>query len=71
VSESASRALVSVDGRHRAGFAEAAAAAGVPAARLGVTGGDALVVDAALRLGIDRLRDAYEGAIPRALGERP
>jgi hypothetical protein len=49
----------------------AAAAAGVPAARLGGTGGDRLVVPGLLDLPLDRLRDAYEGALPRALGERP
>jgi phosphoribosylformylglycinamidine synthase len=46
-----------------------AEAAGVPAARLGSTGGDRLVVPGLLDLPLARLRDAYEGAIPRALGE--
>jgi phosphoribosylformylglycinamidine synthase subunit PurL len=74
VSESASRVLVSVDPRRREEFAGAAAAAGVPTARLGVTvgatGGKAeLVVDGVLRVGLDELRDAHEGGIPWALGE--
>jgi phosphoribosylformylglycinamidine synthase len=71
VSESASRALVSVDRRQRATFAEEVELAGVPAVRIGTTGGPELVVEGALRLGIERLRDAYEGAVPRALGEQP
>jgi phosphoribosylformylglycinamidine synthase subunit PurL len=64
VSESASRVLVSVDPRRRADFAEGAAAAGIPAYRLGVTGGGDLVVEGGLSLALDELRDAYEGAIP-------
>jgi hypothetical protein len=34
-----------------------------------VTGGDRLVVEDVLDLGLDLLRDRYEGAIHRALGE--
>ena len=48
-----------------------AAAASVPAARLGATGGDRLVVPGLLDLPLSQLRDAYEGALPRALGELP
>ena len=33
-------------------------------------GGDRLVVPGVLDLPLARLRDAYEGALPRALGER-
>ena len=46
-----------------------AADAGVVAARLGPTGGDRLVVPGLLDLSLSRLRDAYEGALSRALGE--
>jgi hypothetical protein len=42
----------------------------VPAFRAGGTGGDRLVVPGVLDLPLSRLRDAYEGALPRALGER-
>jgi phosphoribosylformylglycinamidine synthase II len=63
--ESPSRALEpAVAGQ----VAELAARAGVPAARLGVTGGDRLVVEGVLDLGLDVLRERYEGAIDRALG---
>jgi phosphoribosylformylglycinamidine synthase II len=68
-SESASRALIAVDPAAAAAVAAAAARTGVPIRRLGRTGGDALVVPGLLDLPLDLLRDAYEGAIPRALGE--
>jgi phosphoribosylformylglycinamidine synthase II len=69
VSESASRALVAVVPGAAAELAALAGEAGVPAARLGVTGDDRLVVPGVLDLPLARLRDAYEGALPRALGE--
>jgi phosphoribosylformylglycinamidine synthase subunit PurL len=69
VSESASRALVAVPPEAAGRVRDLAAAAGVPAALLGVTGGDRLVVPGVLDLPLARLRDAYEGALPRALGE--
>jgi hypothetical protein len=37
--------------------------------RLGTTGGDRLVIPGLLDLPLSRLRDAYEGALPRVLGE--
>jgi phosphoribosylformylglycinamidine synthase II len=68
-SESASRVLLAA-APEAAGELEALAAeAGVPATRLGTTGGDHLVVPGLLDLPLSRLRDAYEGALPRALGE--
>ncbi|HEX9342497.1 MAG TPA: phosphoribosylformylglycinamidine synthase subunit PurL [Actinomycetota bacterium] len=67
VSESASRALLSAVPDHRAELAALAAAAGVPATRVGATGGDHLVIPAVLDLGLDELRDAYEGALERRL----
>ncbi|HEX8928983.1 MAG TPA: hypothetical protein VGA45_08735, partial [Actinomycetota bacterium] len=67
--ESPSRALVALDRGDAGEVAELAARAGVPAVRIGVTGGDRLVVEDVLDLGLDLLRDRYEGAIHRALGE--
>jgi phosphoribosylformylglycinamidine synthase II len=71
VSESASRVLLAVPPEAAAELEASAAEAGVPAARLGVTGGDRLVVDGVLDLSLSELRDAYEAALPRALGESP
>jgi phosphoribosylformylglycinamidine synthase subunit PurL len=69
LSESPSRGLVAVEPA-LAGEVEALAArAGVPAGRLGGTGGDRLVVEGVLDLGLDVLGERYEGAIHRALGE--
>ena len=67
--ESASRVLVAVDPAAAAAVTAAATGTGVPIRRLGRTGGDALVVPGLLDLPLDRLRDAYERAVPRALGE--
>ena len=69
VSESASRVLVATPPEAGGQLEALATAAGVPAARLGATGGDRLVVPGLLDLPLSRLRDAYEGALPRALGE--
>jgi phosphoribosylformylglycinamidine synthase subunit PurL len=68
-SESPSRVLLAADPAAAGELAGLAAAAGVPAARLGVTGGDRLVVPGLLDLPLAALRDAYEDALPRALGE--
>jgi phosphoribosylformylglycinamidine synthase subunit PurL len=68
--ESPSRILLAVRPEAAPEVAELAARAGVPAARIGVTGGDRLVVEGMFDLGLDLLRDRYEGAIHRALGER-
>ncbi|HKE98195.1 MAG TPA: phosphoribosylformylglycinamidine synthase subunit PurL [Actinomycetes bacterium] len=70
VSESASRALVSVAPDRAGELAELATAGGVPAVRLGSTGGDALVVPGLLEVPLGRLRQVYEDALPRALGEQ-
>jgi phosphoribosylformylglycinamidine synthase subunit PurL len=69
-SETPSRALLAADPAAAGALAVAAGRAGVPAARLGVTGGDRLVVPGLVDLSLERLRDAYEGALPRALRER-
>jgi phosphoribosylformylglycinamidine synthase len=69
VSESASRVLLAVPPEAAGELAALAAGAGVPATRLGTTGGDHLVVPGVLDLPLSQLRDVYEGALPRALGE--
>jgi phosphoribosylformylglycinamidine synthase subunit PurL len=71
VSESASRVLLAAEPVAAGELLALAGGAGVPAVRLGGTGGDRLVVPGVLDLPLPRLRDAYEGALPRALGERP
>jgi phosphoribosylformylglycinamidine synthase subunit PurL len=69
VSESASRVLVAVAPEASGDLTTLAGEAGVPATRLGATGGDRLAVPGLLDLPLSQLRDAYEGALPRALGE--
>ena len=69
VGESASRALLAVPPESAGDLETLAAEAGVPATRLGTTGSDRLVVPGVLDLPLSQLRDAYEGALPRALGE--
>ena len=69
VSESASRALLAVPPESAGELATLADEAGVPATRLGTTGGDRLVIPGLLDLPLSRLRDVYEAALPRALGE--
>ena len=68
-SESASRVLLAAPPETAEELQALAAQAGVPTTRLGTTGGDRLVVPGLLDLPLSRLRDAYEGALPRALGE--
>jgi phosphoribosylformylglycinamidine synthase len=69
VSESASRVLVAAAPAAAGDLLALAGTAGVPAARIGASGGDRLVVPGVLDLPLRRLRDAYEGALPSALGE--
>ena len=71
VSESAGRVLLAVAPEAARELTALAEAAGVPAARLGATGGGRLVVRGILDLPLRQLRDAYEGALPRALGDTP
>jgi phosphoribosylformylglycinamidine synthase subunit PurL len=68
-SESPSRVLLAVAPDAAEELEAVAREAEVPAARVGVTGGDRLVVPGVLDLPLARLRDAYEHALPRALGE--
>ena len=71
VSESASRVLLAAPPEAADELKTLARANDVPAARLGATGGDRLTVPGLLDLPLSQLRDAYEGALPRALGELP
>ncbi|MGZ5289377.1 MAG: phosphoribosylformylglycinamidine synthase subunit PurL [Actinomycetota bacterium] len=68
-SESASRAVVSVAPEHEDRLAELAAELGVPIARIGETGGPRVVFDGLFETTVDELRESYETAIPRLLGE--
>jgi phosphoribosylformylglycinamidine synthase len=68
-SESASRAVISVEPAREERLLELAEANGVPVARLGETGGPRAVIDGMLDTTVDDLREAYEGALPALLGE--
>jgi phosphoribosylformylglycinamidine synthase len=48
---------------------EAARAAGVPASRIGVTGGSALTLPGGAPISLDELRAAHEGWLPRFMGD--
>ncbi|HWC40979.1 MAG TPA: phosphoribosylformylglycinamidine synthase subunit PurL [Actinomycetota bacterium] len=69
VSESPSRALLALPPEAAGELEALATTADVPAARVGATGGDRLVVVGVLDLPLSRLRDTYESALPRALGD--
>ncbi len=68
-SESASRVVVSVALEHEEQLRELGAAHGVPMARLGETGGPRAVFAGLFEIDVAELREAYETAIPRLLGE--
>jgi phosphoribosylformylglycinamidine synthase II len=68
-SESASRAVLSVTPERAARFEEMAGEFGVPIARLGETGGPRAVFGGLFETTVEELREAYETAIPRLLGE--
>jgi phosphoribosylformylglycinamidine synthase len=65
--ESATRVLVTVPPGQAGALWALAESAGLPATKLGATGGDRLVVRDLLDLPVERLRDAYEGALPALL----
>ncbi|HTG47656.1 MAG TPA: AIR synthase related protein, partial [Actinomycetota bacterium] len=67
--ESASRAVVSVDPADEERLLAIAGARGVPAARLGETGGPRAMIDGLLDVPVAELAEVWEGAIPRLLGE--
>jgi phosphoribosylformylglycinamidine synthase len=69
-SESASRAVVSVVPERADQLAELASRHGVPCTHLGETGGPRVVFGGLFETTVEELRDVYEGAIPRLLGER-
>ncbi|MEX0651759.1 MAG: phosphoribosylformylglycinamidine synthase subunit PurL [Actinomycetota bacterium] len=68
-SESASRAVASVAPEHEQVFSELADSHGVPAQRLGETGGPRVVFDGLFETTLAELREIYETAIPRLLGQ--
>ncbi len=68
-SESASRAIVSVAPEHEVRLTALAADHGVPLSRIGETGGPRVLFDGLFDTTVDELREAYETAIPRLLGE--
>ena len=70
-SESASRAVVAVAPERLEGFTELASARHVPFSAIGETGGPRVVFDGLFETTVDELRETYEGAIPRQLGEAP
>jgi phosphoribosylformylglycinamidine synthase II len=70
LSESPSRALLAVEPARSDEVAARSARAGVPATPIGSTGGERLAIAGVLELGIGTLRERYESAIARALGER-
>lgn len=63
-SESTARVLVTVAPEAADGFLAAAAAAGVPAERLGEVGGSVLEIANVGELPLDELRTAWEGTLP-------
>ncbi|WBB78144.1 phosphoribosylformylglycinamidine synthase subunit PurL [Micromonospora sp. WMMD882] len=69
-SESAGRALVSVPRGHEKAFTALAAERGVPVEPIGVTAptGAALEVRGQFQVGLDELRAAYTGTLPRLFG---
>ncbi len=68
LSESPGRFVVAVDGTGAATVEERAAAAGVSAARLGVTGGDAIVLGDVCEITLAGAVAAWAGRLPEALG---
>ncbi|WP_182878125.1 phosphoribosylformylglycinamidine synthase subunit PurL [Microbispora sp. H10670] len=67
-SESAARALVCVRPDAFDAFAELCARHEVPCSGLGLTGGDALVVEGVLDVPVAELREAHTSALPRVFG---
>jgi phosphoribosylformylglycinamidine synthase len=67
--ESAARAVVSVDPADEERFLSLAAEHAVPILRLGETGGPRVMAEGIFDMTVETIADAYEGAIPRLLGE--
>ena len=68
-SESASRAVVAIAPERAEELADLAGHHGVPWASIGETGGPRVVFDGLFETTVDELRDVYEHALPRLLGE--
>jgi phosphoribosylformylglycinamidine (FGAM) synthase-like enzyme len=66
-SESASRAVVSVDPARAAALEDLALAHHVPFARLGETGGPRMLFDDLFEVSVAQARDVYESAIPNLM----
>jgi phosphoribosylformylglycinamidine synthase len=66
-SESSARAIVACRPGDLQAVLDRARAADVPPAHLGATGGQGVSVDGVLSVSLDRLREAYEDALPRVL----
>ena len=67
-SESAARAVVAVPPQAVDAVSALVEAAGLEVTRLGVTGGDALVVDDVFSVGLDELRARHDATLPAAFG---
>jgi phosphoribosylformylglycinamidine synthase subunit PurL len=67
-SESAARAIVTVQSEKLDPFLTMAASLGVPAGEIGRTGGSALVVADRFQISLDELSDAWRGTLPAAFG---
>ncbi|MFB9744643.1 phosphoribosylformylglycinamidine synthase subunit PurL [Pseudonocardia sulfidoxydans] len=67
-SESAGRVLVTVAAADVDAFLARAGSAGVPAERIGTTGGDGLRIETLTPLSAEELREAWEGTLPRLFG---
>jgi phosphoribosylformylglycinamidine synthase len=68
-SESASRAVLGVEPADEERLLDLAARHGVPLRRIGETGGPRAMIDGMVETTVEELRDAWEHAIPRLLGE--
>ncbi|HEX6845246.1 MAG TPA: AIR synthase-related protein, partial [Actinomycetota bacterium] len=68
-SESASRAVVTVASDDEERFGALADAHGVPAMRIGETGGPRAVIEGLIDIPVEELADVWANAIPRLLGE--
>ena len=67
-SESAARAVISVEAGRAGSLEELAAAQGVPLTRIGKTGGPVAAFGGMLEVRLTDLADAYRGAIPSLMG---
>ncbi|MBE1874398.1 phosphoribosylformylglycinamidine synthase subunit PurL [Myceligenerans pegani] len=67
-SESTARVLVAVTQDHEGDLIHLADEYGVPALRLGVTGGDSVEVEGHFEIPLDEARETHEGTLPRIFG---